>query len=299
MGAVGLLNKPLSSRTALDEAFARLAGLIGSPLRRVLVVARDEASLASVTELLGDEATAVASATTAREALDALEREALDAIVLHLDLPDMPGLELIERIDRAGRFADLTGIVYAPAGVAGEDEALLSRLAQRLPVKHVQSRERLIDEVTLALHRRLSDLPEPTRLVVEHLHESAAALSEKCALIVDDDFRNIYALKTVLESHGMTTLTADTGRAAIELLERTSGIDVVLMDIMMPEMDGYDTIRAIRRRPAFQTLPIIAVTARAMKGDREKCLEAGATDYISKPVDTEQLLAQLRIWLHR
>ncbi|WP_437585745.1 HAMP domain-containing protein [Sorangium sp. So ce1000] len=299
MGAVGLLNKPLSSRTALDEAFARLAGLVGSPQRNVLVVAPDGAAFAPVNELLGDEEITVASVTTAQEALDAIEREAFDAIVLDLHLRDMPGLELIEHLDRVGRFAELTTIVYAPAGVAWDDEAHLSHLAQRLPVKHVQSRERLLDEVTLALHRRLSDLPEQARLMIEQLHESAAALSGKCALIVDDDSRNIYALKTVLESHGMTTLTADTGKAAIEGLETTSGIDVVLMDIMMPEMDGYDTIRAIRKRPAFQMLPIIAVTARAMKGDREKCLEAGATDYISKPVDTEQLLAQLRIWLHR
>ncbi|XXT15305.1 HAMP domain-containing protein [Sorangium sp. So ce429] len=299
MGAVGLLNKPLSSRTALDEAFARLDALVSSPQRRLLLVEPDKAAGDPVAELLSDEGITIATVTTGREALAVVEREAFDAIVLGLRLPDMPGFELIDHLDRAGRFADLTAIVYTPADIAGDDEVQIARLAQRLPVKHVQSRERLFDEVTLALHRRIPDLPETKRLIVEQLHESAAALSGKCALIVDDDFRNIYALKTVLESHGMTTLAADTGKAAIERLERTSGIEVVLMDIMMPEMDGYDTIRAIRKRPVFQTLPIIAVTARAMKGDREKCLEAGATDYISKPVDTEQLLALLRIWLHR
>ncbi|WP_434041295.1 MULTISPECIES: HAMP domain-containing protein [Sorangium] len=299
MGAVGLLNKPLSSRTALDDAFGRLDGLVNSPQRRLLLIEPDRAAGDPVAELLQDEGVAITSVETGQAALAALQHEGFDALVLGLRLPDMSGLELIDHLDRAGRFAELTAIVYTPADIAGDDEVQVARLAQRLPVKHVQSRERLYDEVTLALHRRLSDLPEPKRLIVEQLHEPTAALSGKCALIVDDDFRNIYALKTVLESHGMTTLAADTGKAAIERLERTSGIDVVLMDIMMPEMDGYDTMRAIRKRPVFQTLPIIAVTARAMKGDREKCLEAGATDYISKPVDTEQLLALLRIWLHR
>ncbi|MGK3992535.1 HAMP domain-containing protein [Sorangium sp. So ce1024] len=299
MGAIGLLNKPLSSRTALDDAFKRLDALVGSPRRRLLLVEPDRAAGDPVAELLQDEGVAISVVETGKAALAALDREGFDALVLGLRLPDMSGLELLDHLDRAGRFAELTAIVYTPADIAGDDELQIARLAQRLPVKHVQSRERLYDEVTLALHRRTSDLPEPKRHLVEQLHESAAALSGKCALIVDDDFRNIYALKTVLESHGMTTLAADTGKAAIERLERTSGIDVVLMDIMMPEMDGYDTMRAIRKRPVFQTLPIIAVTARAMKGDREKCLEAGATDYISKPVDTDQLLALLRIWLHR
>ncbi|AUX44833.1 diguanylate cyclase [Sorangium cellulosum] len=299
MGAIGLLNKPLSSRTALDDTFARLGALVGTQRRRLLLVEPEAGTGDPVAELLGDAEVTISCVRTGKAALDIVERETFDAVVLGLRLPDMPGLELIEHLDRAGRFADLTAIVYTPADIAGDDEVQIARLAQRLPVKHVQSRERLFDEVALALHRRVSDLPEPKRQLVEHLHESTAALSGKCALIVDDDFRNIYALKTVLESHGMTTLAADTGKAAIERLERTSGIDVVLMDIMMPEMDGYDTMRAIRKRPVFQTLPIIAVTARAMKGDREKCLEAGATDYISKPVDTEQLLALLRIWLHR
>ncbi|WP_437630150.1 HAMP domain-containing protein [Sorangium sp. So ce854] len=299
MGAIGLLNKPLSSRTALDDAFKRLDALVSSPRRRLLLVEPDRAEGDPVAELLQDEGVAITAVETGQAALAALDRDGFDALVLGLRLPDMSGLELLDHLDRAGRFAELTAIVYTPADIAGDDEVEIARLAQRLPVKHVQSRERLYDEVTLALHRRTSDLPEPKRALVEQLHESAAALSGKCALIVDDDFRNIYALKTVLESHGMTTLAEDTGKAAIERLEGTSGIDVVLMDIMMPEMDGYDTIRAIRKQPVFQTLPIIAVTARAMKGDREKCLEAGATDYISKPVDTEQLLALLRIWLHR
>jgi CheY-like chemotaxis protein len=183
--------------------------------------------------------------------------------------------------------------------MSASDEAELGRRAQGLALKHVRSRERLVDEVALFLHQRVADLPDEKREIVEQLHDEGAVLTGKRVLVVDDDIRNIFALVTVLDAHNMKTLSAETGRSAIDLLEATPDIDIVLMDIMMPEMDGYDTIRAIRERSAYQALPIIAVTAKAMKGDREKCFEAGATDYISKPVDPEQLIAMLRVWLHR
>jgi CheY-like chemotaxis protein len=157
----------------------------------------------------------------------------------------------------------------------------------------------LLDETALFLHRVVSDLPESKRKMIEQLHGSAEALRGRKVLVVDDDARNIFALTTILENHDMDVVSATNGRQAIEIIENTPGLDVVLMDIMMPEMDGYETMREIRRNLRFRTLPILALTAKAMKGDREKCLLAGASDYISKPVNTEQLLSLLRVWLYR
>jgi CheY-like chemotaxis protein len=167
------------------------------------------------------------------------------------------------------------------------------------PVRGARSRERLLDQAAFFLHAPVAQLPAGQREAIEQLHQTDRALSGKKVLIVDDDIRNIFALTSVLERHNMVVVAAETGRDAIACLQQEPGIDVVLMDIMMPEMDGIDTMRAIRRLPAFKALPIIAVTAKAMKGDREKCIEAGAWDYLSKPVDTEQMLAVLRAWLHR
>jgi hypothetical protein len=166
-------------------------------------------------------------------------------------------------------------------------------------LKDVRSPERLLDEAALFLHRKIDALPEDRRKMVEGLHQTGAMLAGKKVLIVDDDIRNIFAMTSLLEPHQMSILSAETGRGAIEMLQGNTDIDIVLMDIMMPDMDGYDTMRAIRKLAKFRSLPIIALTAKAMKGDREKCIEAGASDYISKPVDTEQLLGLLRVWLYR
>jgi CheY-like chemotaxis protein len=190
-------------------------------------------------------------------------------------------------------------IIHAPGDVSAETEERIERLRRSAVLKYSRSKERLVDKVALCLHIAVRELPEEQRAAIERLHSSADTLKGKRVLIVDDDIRNIFAMTTILEDQGMETCAAETGRAAIDILEETPGIDVVLMDIMMPEMDGYDTIRAIRVREAWRALPIIAVTAKAMKGDREKCFEAGATDYLAKPVDPELLFARLRFWLHR
>jgi CheY-like chemotaxis protein len=175
----------------------------------------------------------------------------------------------------------------------------LQALARSVVVKGVESPERLLDETSLFLHRVVSDLPAEKQRMLEQLHRSDEGLKGKAVLVVDDDVRNIFALSSALERRGMTVLTATTGREALEKLESTPGVAIVLMDVMMPEMDGYQTMRAIRQKPALRRLPIVALTARAMKGDREKCLEAGASDYLAKPVNTEQLLGVVRSWLHR
>jgi CheY-like chemotaxis protein len=172
-------------------------------------------------------------------------------------------------------------------------------LARSVIVKDVESPERLLDETALFLHRVVSDLPEEKRNMLDRLHRSDEALIGKKVLIVDDDVRNIFALSSVLERRGMSVLTAGTGREAIATVESVSDLSIVLMDIMMPEMDGYETMQVIRQNPQFRRLPIIALTAKAMKGDREKCLEAGASEYLAKPVNTEQLLSACRMWLHR
>jgi CheY-like chemotaxis protein len=194
-------------------------------------------------------------------------------------------------------LSDLPVVVFTGKELSPEEDARLHTLARSVVVKGVESPERLLDETALFLHRVVADLPPEKQRMLDRLHRSDDALVGKKVLIVDDDVRNIFALSSVLERRGMTVLTA--GREAISTLESTSDLGIVLMDIMMPEMDGYETMQVIRQNPAFRRLPIIALTAKAMKGDREKCLEAGASEYLAKPVNTDQLLSALRMWLHR
>jgi CheY-like chemotaxis protein len=222
-----------------------------------------------------------------------------DCVVLDLRLPDMSGFEVLECIRDDSDLANVPVVVFTGRELSPEEDAQLHTMARSVVVKGVESPERLLDETALFLHRVVSDLPGEKQRMLEKLHSSDEPLVGQKVLLVDDDARNIFALSSVLERRGMEVLTATTGSEAIEMLESTPGVAIVLMDIMMPEMDGYQTMEVIRRNSAFRRLPIIALTAKAMKGDREKCLEAGASDYLAKPVNTEQLLSALRIWLHR
>ena len=194
---------------------------------------------------------------------------------------------------------DIPIVVFTGKELTDDEEQRLKTVAKSIVLKDVQSPERLFDETALFLHRVVADLPEPKRHMLERLHGSNEVLRGRKVLVVDDDARNIFALTTVLENHDVEVISATNGRQAIEMIETTPDLEMVLMDIMMPEMDGYETMREIRKDPRFRTLPILALTAKAMKGDREKCLDAGASDYLAKPVNTEQLLATLRLWLHR
>jgi CheY-like chemotaxis protein len=216
-----------------------------------------------------------------------------------LRLPDMSGFEILERFRENPSLSDLPVIVFTGRELSSEEDAQLHTLARSVVVKNVESPERLLDETALFLHRVVADLPIEKQKMLDRLHRSDDALVGKKVLVVDDDVRNIFALSSVLERRGMSVLTAGTGRQAIELLESTPDVAIVLMDIMMPEMDGYETMQVIRQKSALRRLPIIALTAKAMKGDREKCLEAGASEYLAKPVNTDQLLSALRTWLHR
>jgi hypothetical protein len=236
---------------------------------------------------------------TGEDALAAMRGESFDCVVLDLRLPDMSGFEVLETIRDDAELRDVPVVVFTGRELSPEEDARLRSLARSVVVKGVESPERLLDETALFLHRVVSNLPPAKQRLLERLHGSDEYLQGKSVLVVDDDVRNIFALSSVLERRGMKVLTATTGREAIGMLETTPNVELVLMDIMMPDMDGYETMQAIRQRLGLRRLPIIALTAKAMKGDREKCLEAGASDYLAKPVNTEQLLSALRMWLHR
>ncbi len=242
------------------------------------------------------------SITTVASNADALKAAAevrFDAVVTDIELADGTGLDLLEKLHHEPANRDIPVIFYITREVNRKIESQLKRAGQSLVVKDVRSPERLFDEVALFLHRKPENLPQQQQELLQRLHSTDQVLAGKKVLIVDDDIRNIFAMTSVLERHNMNIMPAETGKAAIETLQNTPDVDVVLMDIMMPAMDGYDTMRAIRKQARFRSLPIIALTAKAMKGDREKCIEAGASDYIAKPVDTEQLLGLLRVWLYR
>ncbi len=297
-GAFAFVTKPTSSE-ALGSAFARIKEFATPRRKRLLVVEDNPAEQLSIRELLGHEDIDVEIAATGMDALSAIAEEPFDCVVLDLRLPDMSGFDVLERFRENPSLSDLPVVVFTGKDLSPEEDARLHMLARSVVVKGVESPERLLDETALFLHRVVSNLPEEKQKLLDLLHHSDEALMGKKVLIVDDDVRNIFALSSVLERRGMTVLTAGTGREAIAMLESTPDMAIVLMDIMMPEMDGYETMQVIRQNQSLRRLPIIALTAKAMKGDREKCLEAGASEYLAKPVNTEQLLSALRMWLHR
>ncbi|HEV2145873.1 MAG TPA: HAMP domain-containing protein, partial [Longimicrobiaceae bacterium] len=297
-GAVSFLEKPVS-KDALDDAFDGIARFIDEPVKNLLVVEDDETQRRSIIELVGGgEDVSITAVGSAEEALQALAERRFDCMVLDLGLAEMSGFTLLERIKNDPAVQELPIIIYTGKDLSAAEETQLRRYADTIIVKDVKSPERLLDETALFLHRVEARLPEPKRRMLERLHNTDATFEGKKVLIVDDDVRNIFSLTSVLESYGMQVVFAENGREALEMLAAHPDVDLVLMDVMMPEMDGYETTRAIRGMDEFRSLPIISVTAKAMKGDREKTLAAGASDYITKPVDTEQLLSLLRVWLY-
>jgi CheY-like chemotaxis protein len=297
-GAFSFITKP-TTKEGLDHALRRIKDFTQPRRKRLLVVEDNSAERLSIGALLGHDDIDIVPVGSGAEALQALRDGPIDCVVLDLRLPDMSGFELLERLRDDPGLPDLPVVVFTGRQLSAEEDAQLHTMARSVVVKGVESPERLLDETALFLHRIISDLPPEKQRLIERLHDSDDDLVGKSVLLVDDDARNIFALSSALERRGMNVVTATTGREAIGLLEETPGIAIVLMDIMMPEMDGYQTTAAIRANAAFRRLPIIALTAKAMKGDREKCLEAGASDYLAKPVNTEQLLSALRMWLHR
>jgi CheY-like chemotaxis protein len=297
-GAFSYLVKPATTGE-LEAALDRLKAYVEPHQKRLLVIEDNERERASIVELLAHDDIEITAVATGAEALQALRTSRYDCCVVDLRLPDMSGFELLEKLRSEPDLTDLPVVVFTGKELSAEEEARLRTVAKSVVLKDVQSPERLLDETSLFLHRVIEELPEQKRKMIERLHGSTKALAGRKVLVVDDDARNIFALTTVLETQDMEVLSATNGRQAIEIIENTPDLSVVLMDIMMPEMDGYETMREIRKDSRFRTLPILALTAKAMKGDREKCLEAGASDYIAKPVNTDQLLSLLRVWLYR
>jgi HAMP domain-containing protein/CheY-like chemotaxis protein/signal transduction histidine kinase len=297
-GAFAFVTKPTTSE-GLEAALARIKEYSAPRRKRLLVVEDNPAEQLSIKELLGYDDIDVTVVATGAEAVQAVSERAFDCMVLDLRLPDISGFDVLEKFRDTPSLGDMPVVVFTGKELSPEEDARLHSLARSVVVKGVESPERLLDETALFLHRVVADLPAEKQRLLDRLHHSDDALVGRKVLVVDDDVRNIFALSSVLERRGMTVITAGTGREAITKLESTPDIAIVLMDIMMPEMDGYETMQVIRQNSSFRRLPIIALTAKAMKGDREKCLEAGASEYLAKPVNTEQLLSSLRMWLHR
>jgi CheY-like chemotaxis protein len=297
-GAIAFLPKPIQSRDVLDATLDHLTDFISRPKRNVIVVEPDARRRQKIVELVASDNVVVATPASSEAVLALLGQDPIDCVVVN------PGVTaLADELAAASRDQRSRGMAQLPVIVYGNEQehqadGAWNRVADTCTVRRVESPERLLDLMLLFTHGSVSQLPDDKRQMLADLHDSDRILSGKKVLIVDDDMRNIFALATVLEEHAMQTISADNGHDAIRLLQTETGIDIVLMDIMMPELDGMETIREIRRDGRLKNLPIVAVTAKAMKGDREKCIEAGAWDYLSKPVDTEQLLAVLRAWLH-
>jgi len=300
-GAIAYLEKPVDKAT-LDEAFGHIRSFIDNRVKRLMIVEDDVGQQRSIVELIGEDDIEIVTVASGEEALEELHRGHFDCMVLDLGLGGgMSGFDLLELLksDQRQAVREIPIIIYTGRDLSQPEETRLRKYAETIILKDVKSPERLLDETALFLHRVEAKLPEIKRRMLEQLHNTDAVFAGKHVLIVDDDVRNIFSLTSVLESHGMNVAFAENGKDALARLESGSEVDLVLMDVMMPEMDGYDTTRAIRQNPRFRSLPIIALTAKAMKGDREKCIAAGASDYITKPVDTEQLLSLMRVWLYR
>ncbi|MFL5596876.1 MAG: response regulator, partial [Gemmatimonadaceae bacterium] len=301
-GAIAYLEKPVS-KEALDAAFARISTFIDTVPKRLLVVEDNETQRQSIVDLIGHDDVEITAVPSAEDAMDKLHEKHFDCMVLDLGLHSgggaMSGFDLLEKVKSDPENHDLPIIIYTGKELSRDDETKIKKYAETIIVKDVKSPERLLDETALFLHRVEARLPEPKRKMLEHLHDADSVVAGKTILVVDDDVRNIFSLTSMLEDHGMNVRFAENGAQALEELKKDPNVDVVLMDVMMPEMDGYETTKSIRRMDQFKALPIIALTAKAMKGDREKCIAAGASDYITKPVDTEQLLSLLRVWLYR
>jgi CheY-like chemotaxis protein/HAMP domain-containing protein len=296
-GAYSFLTKPVQA-DHLKSALRKIGAFSVSATKRLLIVEDDAAERLSISVLLKEADVEILTAEDGKKAIEILQHEEIDCVVLDLKLPDMSGFEILENMSQHEKTRDIPVIVFTGRELSSDENLQIRRYARTVVVKGVESPERLLDETALFLHRVVSELPVEKQELLSRLHETDDYLIGRKVLLVDDDARNIFALSSLLERRGMEVLTATTGLEAIETLSEID-VSIVLMDIMMPEMDGYQTMQKIRSSEKNQRLPIIALTAKAMKGDREKCLEAGASDYLAKPVDTEQLLSALRMWLHR
>jgi signal transduction histidine kinase/DNA-binding response OmpR family regulator/CHASE3 domain sensor protein len=297
-GAFDFIQKPVSS-VDLRKAFEKIENFSTKKVKRLLIVEDNEMQNLAIKELIGNGDVKCTSAFLGQEALQMLEKEKFDCMILDLGLPDISGFDLLEKIKASSSIQPLPIVVYTGKELKKEDAMRLNRLASTVVLKTANSHERLLDETILFLHRVESRLPKEKQTLIRKLHKVDELLKGKKILIVDDDIRNIYSLTNALEDEEIVPIVADNGRSAVEALQNDPAIDLVLMDIMMPEMDGYEATIEIRKDARFQRLPIIALTAKAMKGDKERCLAVGMSDYVSKPVDIAKLLSLMRVWLYK
>lgn len=297
-GAVEYLRKPVN-REDIGQAFARMESFISRKMKNLLIVEDDENSRKTIKILVGNGDVKCWEAGTGAQALKIMREIQIDCLVLDLGLPDMSGFELIELLHQEFGERMPPVVVHTGKDLTKEENDALCDYAQTIIVKGAKSEERLLDETALFLHRTVENLPESKREVINNLYNKDTLFHGKRVLLVDDDMRNIFALAKILKDSGLEVLKAENGLKALDALNLNPDLDLVLMDIMMPEMDGYEAMRQIRQQSRFKELPIIALTAKAMKEDRSKCIDAGASDYISKPIDMDRLLSLMRIWIKK
>jgi CheY-like chemotaxis protein len=298
MGAIGYLTKPVNLEE-LNSAFSKIEVTISKDIKKLLVVEDDENMRNSILELIGDNDVSITATGKGEEALKLIRKDDFDCVVLDLGLSDISGFDLLEKINEDNKISDIPIIIYTGKELTKKEDSALQKYAQSIIIKGAKSPDRLLDEVSLFLHRVESNLPDDKKSQVQIQYDREEIFKGKRVLIVDDDIRNIYAVSSILGDKDMVIITAENGRDALDALQKDPKVDLILMDIMMPEMDGYEAIGKIRQQKEFKNVPIIALTAKAMKGDRQKCIDAGANDYLSKPVDVDKLLSLLRVWLYK
>lgn len=297
LGAVGYAHTP-ANRQGVVEIVNSLQSFVARGVRNLLIVEDNDTERKNLENLIEGQDVRITAVSNGKEAFEALTMQHFDCMVLDLGLPDMSGFDLLHKVQSDEKLADLPVVVHTGRTLSSNEESELKRYTDAIVVKGAKSLDRLLDETTLFLHRVESNLPEQKRQVLERLHLKDPLLYGRKILIVDDDMRHIFAITSMLEQYDMRVIYAENGQQSIDILKKTPGVELVLMDVMMPGMDGYEAMKTIRKLDKCQDLPIIALTAKAMKGDREQCIAAGASDYLSKPVDIDQLLSLMRVWLY-
>ena len=297
MGAIGFLTKPVE-KEEIDNVFDKIEDIISKPIKKLIIVEDEEITRKSIINLMKSDNIAITDVDTGKKAYDKVVAEDFDCMILDLGLEDMTGFELLDRFEKDKVATGLPIVIYTGRELTHKENDKLKKFSQSIILKGTRSFERLLAETTLFLHQVESKLPEDKKKMLEKVHGKDDVLKDKTILVVDDDMRNIFAISSLLESYEVNVIVGKNGKEGIKKLKGTEGIDLILMDIMMPEMDGYEAMKRIRKEKKYESLPIIALTAKAMKEDREKCIAAGANDYLSKPVEKDKLLSLLRVWLY-
>jgi CheY-like chemotaxis protein len=298
MGAIGYLTKP-AKKEQIESVFSKIEILISKPVKKLLIVEDEAIMRKSIVGLMKGDNIAITEVETGKEAITKIKKDNFDCMILDLGLADMSGFELLEKLNHKGIANDLPIVIYTGKELSKQENDELQKYSQSIILKGAHSFERLLAETTLFLHQIESKLPKEQRKMLETVHGKGNVLEGKTILVVDDDMRNVFALSSVLESHEAKVVVGKNGKEGISQLEKNENIDLVLMDIMMPEMDGYEAMTLIRKQKKWKNLPIIALTAKAMKEDRQKSLDAGANEYLSKPVEKDKLISLLRVWLYK